>query len=112
MQCAHLGGIRLLNNNSGALDLLSRVWASGTNVFNEFEINHFMEERASQISAFTGRHTVGLSMNTLSFYFSEMLPLYIDILTVPVVSEAIFQREKLMLLEGIKVLDSLAQVCF
>ena len=57
-----LGGSRIeAPNLSGATELLSRTWISGTKELSEVELLHRIEAQAAGIGAFGGRHTAGVS---------------------------------------------------
>lgn len=94
LRLAHLGGARFESEGSyGATELLSRIWASGSKNYSEDDINHKMESLASSLSAFGGRHTVGLSLTTLTSFFDQSFEVMMDILKHPTFPDAPFQRE-------------------
>lgn len=94
LRMAHLGGARFEENGSfGATELLSRIWTAGSENYTENQINSRMESLASSLSAFGGRHTIGLSMTTLTSFFERALDVTMDIFKKPIFPEAPFQRE-------------------
>ena len=109
---ALLGGLRAENGlNSGVTELLSRVWTSGTKTLSEADIARKIEAIAGSISAFGGRNSVGLSMQSISPFEDDALNLFEDVLTNPVFSEAAIEREKAVMIETIRAReDNPAQV--
>lgn len=102
-KAAFLGGLRIESAQSlGLTELLSRVWTSGTKALSEAEIQHKIENMAGGISAFGGRNSAGLSMQTISPFEEESLELFEEILVEPVISDTVVEREKVMMLETIR----------
>lgn len=94
LRAAHLGGARFEGPGQfGATELLSRIWTSGSSKFSEEEINHRMESYASSMSAFGGRHTIGLSLTTLSSFLDQTYEVLSDVLTAPSLPEEAYKRE-------------------
>lgn len=107
-----LGGLRYETpEQSGLTELASRVWTSGTKDLSEADISLKMENMAGALSAFGGRNSAGLSLQTLSPFEDESLALFEEILSAPVVSNEAVEREKVVMLETIRSReDSPAQV--
>ena len=102
-KAAYLGGLRVEPaGQEGLTELLSRVWTSGTKDLSEAEIQLKIENLAGGISAFGGRNSAGLSLQTISPFEAEALNLFSEILVKPVLSETVLEREKIMMLETIK----------
>lgn len=98
-----LGGLRVeKTDQSGLTELVSRVWTSGTKNLTEAEIAHKIENMAGGLSAFGGRNSAGLSMQTISPFEDEALGLFEEVLTDSVISEAAVEREKTVMLEMIR----------
>jgi zinc protease len=114
IRVAALGGLRAEDSvDSGAVELMSRVWTSGSKNYDEQQINHIVESNAAGLSAFGGRNTVGISLEGLSPSQKELYPLYFDLLLNPSWNEKVFEREKRVQLEQLKHKhDNPAQVCF
>tara|TARA_Y100001958_G_scaffold158831_1_gene157984 strand:+ start:115 stop:2631 length:2517 start_codon:yes stop_codon:yes gene_type:complete len=94
LRAGHLGGARFESEGSfGAAELLSRVWMSGSDQLSEDEINAKMESLASSVSSFAGRHTIGMSLTTLTSFFDPSLELFSDLLRKPSFPENVLQRE-------------------
>ncbi len=97
------GGNRIEpDNKEGLVELLSRVWISGTSHLSEGEIHIQTEEMASSLSAFSGRNTLGLTLDTLSPFFPKMLETFADVAINSLWSEQVLNREKAIMLEQIK----------
>jgi zinc protease len=102
-KAAFLGGMRFEKPNQGGLtELLSRVWTGGTKTMSETEISQKIENMAGGLSAFGGRNSVGLSMQTISPFETESIELFNEVLVAPVVNESILEREKGVMLEAIR----------
>ncbi len=98
-----LGGLRAEDKNHlGSSDLLSRVWTSGTKDLTEIEIQNKIENMAGGISAFSGRNSVGLNMQTLSPFENEAIELFSEVLTAPVFNLQAIDREKHMMQEALR----------
>jgi len=94
LRAGHLGGARFENEGSfGAGELLTRVWGTGSLKFSENEINEKMEALASSLSPFGGRHTIGMSLTTLTSFFSQAMDVFGDVLRHPIFPENVLQRE-------------------
>jgi zinc protease len=98
-----LGGVRFEDAGHGGLtELLSRTWTSGTKTMTETEISHKIENMAGGLSAFGGRNSVGLSMQTISPFEQDAIELFDEVLVSPVINEAVLEREKVVMLEAIR----------
>ena len=98
-----LGGLRAEEKSFlGSSDLLSRVWTSGTKDLTEIEIQTKIENMAGGISAFSGRNSVGLNMQTLSPFEGEAIELFSEVLAAPVFNEQAIEREKHMMQEALR----------
>src|SRR5690606_32288603 len=96
----------------GTTELLSRVWTSGAADLSESQLNARVEALASSLSAFGGRHTVGLSMTTLAPYLKEMTGVLFEVLKNPSFSGAIIAREVQNMKEQVQQRpDHPAQLC-
>lgn len=102
-KAAFLGGMRFEPEGKGGVtELLSRVWTSGTRTMSETEISHKIENMAGGLSAFGGRNSIGLSMQTISPFEKDAIDLFDEVLVAPVVNDAILEREKGVMLEAIR----------
>jgi zinc protease len=102
-KAAYLGGLRIEQpENGGVTELLSRVWTSGTKDMTEAEIQRRIESIAGGISAFGGRNSTGLSMQTIAPFEDEAIEIFNEILSAPLITENIIEREKIVMLEQIR----------
>lgn len=98
-----LGGSRIeAPNLSGATELLSRTWISGTKELSEIELLHRIEAQAAGIGAFGGRHTAGVSAQLLSRSEREIQELFVETTLRPVITDEVVAREKTMMLESLR----------
>ncbi len=101
-----LGGLRIEDpKRTGLTELLSRVWTSGTKTLTEAQISERIENMAGGLSAFGGRNSAGLSLQTLAPFEEEALALFNDVLTSPVLSTEAVEREKIVMMERIRSRD-------
>lgn len=106
VKIAHLGGMRREDPKLGGLtELLSRTWSAGTEKQSEREIHVKLENWASALSAFGGRNTAGLSLESLTPFESDIADLFVEILIEPRLSEDVIEREKTVMREQIKNRD-------
>ncbi len=97
------GGSRTESIHQGGLtELLSRVWVSGTKDLDEAQLLERIENLASGLGAFGGRHTVGLSGQTLSIRQREFAPLFGEVAWSPRLSAEAVPREVSQMLEGLR----------
>jgi zinc protease len=102
-KAAFLGGLRVEpDGKQGLTELLSRVWTSGTKDLNEVDIQNKMDNLAGGISAFGGRNSAGLSLQSISPFEAESMDLFSELLVAPVIADSIVDREKVMMLETLK----------
>lgn len=98
-----LGGSRLEPaNQDGLTELLSRTWITGTSEFSETDLNSKIEGFAAGLGAFGGRHTAGVSGQVLSEYEEQLIPLFFETAFKPAISSEAVEREKAMMLEGLR----------
>ena len=103
VKCAILGGLRVEQElERGMTELLSRVWSAGTQNMSEMEMYRKIDQMASSVSAFGGRNSIGLSMQTLSPFLQPMCHILADIFIHPLLSETSVEREKKAMLNVVK----------
>lgn len=114
IRTAALGGIRAESlEHSGAIELLSRTWTSGSKKFTEDQINEIVESHSAGLSAFGGRNTIGLTLDGLSTSQAELYSVYFDLLSSPSWPKEQVIRERQVQLQQIQnKKDSPAQMCF
>ena len=103
LRCAVLGGLRAQEDSEeGMTELLSRVWTAGTHSLSEMDMYRKIDKFASSLSAFGGRNSIGLSMQTLSSFWEPMYEIFEDTWLNPLLSELSVEREKTMMLNVVK----------
>lgn len=114
LRCTALGGLRAEKaEDAGAVELMTRLWTTGSQNFNEDKINQIVESNSAGLSAFGGRNTIGLTLDGLSPSQKELFAIYFDLLKTPTWDQKILDREKQVQLQQIKhKQDNPAQVCF
>ncbi len=113
VRLAFLGGLRIeKKEQTGISELLSRTWLAGTKNHSELEINHKIDSMAASLGAFSGRNSVGLSMDFLSNYEKPMAHLLEDVFLFPQWKAQVLEREKEILNHQIvSKNDNPTQVC-
>ena len=86
----------------GVGQLFQRLWTSGTASFSSIQIAHTLDSLGASIDAFSGKHTLGLSVEFLSKHWPIIKPLLSEILLSPTFPEDEFETEKEILLREIK----------
>lgn len=114
IRAAALGGLRAeLNEHSGAIELLSRTWTTGSKNYSEDQINEIVESHSAGLSAFGGRNTIGLTLDGLSSSQEELYAVYFDLLSSPNWPLEQVKRERQVQLQQIQnKKDNPAQMCF
>jgi zinc protease len=103
IKAGFLGGIRVESlKELGVSAVLSNTWTSGSAKFNENEIANRIEGCAGSLSAFGGRNSVGLTVESLSTYKKNALELFSDVLAKPTFPEEAVKREAGIQLEHLK----------
>ncbi|MGE0633050.1 MAG: M16 family metallopeptidase, partial [Pseudobdellovibrionaceae bacterium] len=104
VRAAFMGGVRIeKEDQAGLTELISRTWTGGTRNRTENDIYKESEEMASGIGGFSGRNSLGLGMEMLQAFEKKGMDLFGDVLTESVWEPSVVEREKLMMLEQIKV---------
>jgi zinc protease len=97
-----LGGMRCETKaKSGSTELLSRAWTAGAGERSEVDIQNQVDGMASSVSAFGGRNTAGLSMQSLSHFQAPLADLLGDLMLHPTLPEDVLTREKVVVKEAI-----------
>ncbi len=109
-----LGGLRAEKaEDAGAVELMTRLWTTGSQNYTEDQINQIVESNSAGLSAFGGRNTLGLTLDGLSPSQKDLFPIYFDLLKFPTWDQKILEREKHVQLQQLKhKQDNPAQVCF
>lgn len=114
MDVGFLGGAKIESSSSDISSTFAqRCWARSTELWDENKTLFELEKRASSISAFAGKHSLGLQLTTLSSYRDEWLSRFPEFLTYTDIQESMIQRESKLMLEGLKRRkDNPAQIAF
>ena len=95
----------------GGTELLARVWTSGAGKYDEKSFNEKIDSLAAGISAFGGRHTIGLNLTALHPLFHEADDLFWTAFFDPHFSEAAVQREVKAMMDQLRLRkDNPAQI--
>ncbi|MBL7544646.1 MAG: insulinase family protein [Bdellovibrionaceae bacterium] len=113
IKMAFLGGTRIENEKlEGLSELYSRVWPAGSKNYTENQINLKLDTIAASMSCFSGRNTVGISVEFLSTFQKEMLTMLTDTIQSPIFDAKIIEREKMIQKNQIQSQsDNPSQVC-
>jgi zinc protease len=95
----------------GGTELISRVWTAGAGTYDEKAYNEKVDSLAAGISAFGGRHTVGLNLTALSPFFDEAFDLFWTTFYEPHFSENSAEREVKAMVDHLRLRkDSPSQI--
>ena len=95
IRAAALGGqLAETEENAGLGSFLSGVWLRGTATRSAAEFARTVESLAADIDAFSGRSSVGLTLDCTSDAFAEVLPLWAETLGFPAFDEEEIERER------------------
>jgi zinc protease len=95
VRAAALGGQLAESEESAGLgSFLSGVWLRGTATRSAAEFARIVESLAADIDAFSGRSSVGLTLDCTSEAFGEVLPLWAETLGFPAFDEEEVERER------------------
>ena len=89
-------------NQLGVGSLLQRIWTSGTRHYHSKQIAYALDSLGASISAYVGRHTLGLSVEFLSKQWPQVKPLLTDILLAPTFPDSEFELERDIQLQDIR----------
>ncbi len=105
-QWAGLGGtLSELPDQMGLGALLGTVFGTATTKIPEQKLRKKLESLGAQIQGFSGRNSFGLSGQTLSENWQNVLSIFFELLMTPKFSEQSVEREKKSLVAGIKSLQ-------
>jgi zinc protease len=95
VRAAMLGGqLAETEETAGLGSFLAGVWLRGTAARGAAEFARTTESLAADIDAFSGRSSVGLTLDCTSEVFAEMLPLWAEALCFPAFGEEEVERER------------------
>lgn len=103
---AVLGGLMIENgSNNGISNLLAEMMLKGTAARSEDKIVGAVEARGGRMGSFSGMNSFGLTMEILKDDLDASLDLLKDILTNSAFPQAQIDKEKILILAGIKEED-------
>jgi zinc protease len=89
-----LGGELLLTDEEQGLStLFGSLWARETKEKTESQMTHLFDTYCSSFSAFSGKHSFGLSMRSLSYLFDILKSVVPEVLNESVFSESLLKRD-------------------
>jgi zinc protease len=95
LRAAALGGQLAESEESAGLgSFLAGVWLRGTATRSAAEFARIVESLAADVDAFSGRSSLGLTLDCTSDAFAEMLPLWAETLGFPAFDEEEIERER------------------
>jgi zinc protease len=95
VRAAALGGqLAEREETAGLGSFLSGVWLRGTATRGAAEFARTVESLAAEIDAFSGRSSLGLTLDCTADAFSEILPLWAETLGFPAFDEEELERER------------------
>jgi zinc protease len=98
--------------NLGISNFFQKIWTSGTKKYNSFQIAHKLEALGASIHGFSGKNTLGLSVECLVKHWPIVKELFSEILLSPSFDEKEIEVEKeLTLREVLTERDSPAALC-
>jgi zinc protease len=95
VRAAALGGQLAEDEETAGLgSFMSGVWLRGTATRNAAEFARSVESLAAEIDSFSGRSSLGLTLDCTSETFAEALPLFTETLCFPAFDEEETERER------------------
>lgn len=95
------GELLATDQEQGLVSLFGNLWGREFKGLSEKAVAEKMDFYCSSFDAFSGKHSVGLSMTSLSKYFDELAPFFSKSIVDAVFSEDILNREKQSLISQI-----------
>jgi len=96
------GELLATDEQQGLVSLFGNLWGREFRDLNEHEVASKMDFYCSSFNAFSGKHSVGLSLTTLSKYFDDLSIFFSKSIKEAVFSEEVLEREKQNLTSQIK----------
>lgn len=92
---------------------VQRCWGRSTNIWDEARVLFEFDKKASSLSAFSGKHSIGMQLSTLSSYRDYFLDQLPEFFINTEVKQGMIEREKKLMLEQLKRRkDNPAQIAF
>jgi len=86
----------------GLSEFATRTWMGGTKHHSEAQLMQSIEEMAMGLSPFAGRNTFGFSLEYMSAFEKPAMEMALEVMTEPVFSNEVIEREKQILAQQIK----------
>lgn len=86
----------------GLSEFATRTWMGGTKTKTEAQLMQSIEEMAMGLSPFAGRNTFGFSLEYMSAFEKPALDMALEVMTEPVFSNEVIDRERQILAQQIK----------
>ena len=114
VRAAFLGGLLAQTpENAGICNFLSSAWLRGTRTRSAADFARAMEDIASEIEGFSGRSSLGLTLDVATNQFEPALDLFAEVLLEPGLAEDEIEKEARETLATIdRMEDQLAQQAF
>ena len=94
MKMAALGGeLFLTDEQQGLTSLFGTLWGRETKNISESQMAHLYDKYCSSFSAFSGKHSFGFSLKTLSYLFDSLKDSVNEVLNQSIFNEATLKRE-------------------
>ena len=91
---AGLGGELLLSDEEqGLTALFSSLWSRETRSMTEAQMTYLFDKYCSSLSAFSGKHSFGLSLKSLSYFFDKLKFVVSEVLEESVFNESLLKRD-------------------
>jgi len=89
-----LGGELLLNDDEqGLTSLFGSLWTRESMKMSEDSMTHLFDKYCSSFSAFSGKHSFGLSLKTLTYFFDNLKIVLPQVLEESIFNESLLKRE-------------------
>jgi len=96
------GELLASDEEQGLVSLFGNIWAREFTDLNEQEVAAKMDFYCSSFGAFSGKHSVGLSLTTLSKYFKDLSPFFAKSLKSAAFTPEVLEREKQSLVSQLR----------
>ena len=98
---------------NGINNFIAETITEGTANHSASEIHSFIESRAGSVNGFSGRNTMGVTLETPSQFFYSCLPMFSDIIRYPAFADTEVERMRgIILAEIASIQDSPARMAF
>ncbi len=103
VRAAFDGGLRRENpDNNGINNFIAETITEGTIHYDASDIHSMIEARAGSLEGFSGRNTVGVTLEVPSMFFRSSLPVFGEVIRYPTFPEEEVERKRSITISGIK----------